>query len=83
MGFLGLGTITPLGSDTKLAFDNILRKDSAMIKSITEDMNEEDDKFGPIYSRLSSRIAARVPSADFNAKKNNLIESSDLRSMSR
>jgi 3-oxoacyl-[acyl-carrier-protein] synthase II len=78
----GLGTVTPLGTNTNLAFENLLKKQSCT-KHITEEMNEEDKKFGDIYSRLSSQVAARVPLTEFNEKKKDCIKSSDLRSMSR
>ena len=46
-------------------------------------MNEDDEKFGNIYSRLSSRVAARVPLTEFEEKKKDYINGSELRSMSR
>ena len=78
----GIGTVTPLGTDTNSAFEDLLKKRSCT-KHITKEMNEEDEKFGDIYSRLSSQVAARVPLIEFDNKKKDCIKSSDLRSMSR
>ena len=78
----GLGTVTPLGTNTHLSFDKLLKKQNCL-KHVLEDMNEEDEKFQEIYSRLPSQVVARVPSEEFNDKKKNCIKNSDLRSMSR
>ena len=78
----GVGTVTPLGTNTHLSFDKLLEKQSCS-KHVLEDMNEEDEKFKDIYSRLSSQVVARVPNLEFNEKKKDCISNSDLRSMSR
>lgn len=78
----GLGTVTPLGMNTRLAYESLLNRQSG-VKVITDDMNEEDKEFSSVYSRLSSRVAARVPSNEFESKKQNYVNKSDLRSMSR
>ena len=56
----GLGTVTPLGTNTNSAFDRLLKGHSSS-KSIAEECNEEDEKFKDIYSRLSSQVACRLP----------------------
>ena len=78
----GMGAVTPLGTDVHLSFDQLLNKQSCS-KHILEDMNEEDQKYKDIYSRLSSQVATRVPAEEFNDKKKSCINSSELRSMSR
>ena len=78
----GIGTVTPLGTDAHLSFDKLLKKQSCS-RHVLEDMNEEDEKFKGIYSRLSSQVVARVPSEEFNDKRKEHIKNSDLRTMSR
>ena len=78
----GLGTVTPLGTDTKSAFDRLLKGHSSS-RSITEESNEEDEKFKEIYSRLSSQVACRLSLKEFNEKRNAYINKTDLRTMSR
>ena len=78
----GLGTVTPLGTNTNSAFDRLLKGHSSS-KSIAEECNEEDEKFKDIYSRLSSQVACRLPLEEFNEKRKNYINNTDLRAMSR
>ena len=78
----GVGSVTPLGTNTHSAFNALLNGKSCTT-NIMEEMNEEDKKFENIYSRLPSQVAARIPLEEFNEKKKEYINASDLRSMSR
>ena len=78
----GLGAVTPLGVHISTSWQRLINAECA-IRKIEEDIDQDEKQYLPIYSKLPSKIAARIPLNEFTNLKTKYFSTADSRVMSK